>query len=347
MKKVFFIVLTLVMAYGNTKAQFDTQISNYWATTGFYNPGYAGQSGNLEATLLSRIQWLGMTHAPRSTIVTVDMPFQFMGRVHGVGASMYNDRIGLFSSTVISGQYAWKKKLWKGDLSIGIQGGYIQQSFDGTKVDIDIPGSDDHTPEDPAIPKTTISGSSIDAAFGIFYSKPKWYAGLSVTHLFGSELDLGQPDSESGGGYIVEIPRSYYFTAGYNIQLNNPLLELRPSVLVKTMEMSTLYLEPDSVIEKVEEDLTRAMWRNTQIDVSLRMFYKKQFWGGLSWRKGDAVILSLGAKFKMLEVGYAYDFPISRIIKESTGSHEIYARYVVDLNLRKGEKKKHKSVRIL
>jgi hypothetical protein len=118
-------------------------------------------------------------------------------------------------------------------------------------------------------------------------------------------------------------------------------------MLIKTMEMSSLYLEPDSLTEKIEGNMMKAMIRNTQLDVSLRMIYKKQFWGGLSWRKGDALTLMLGGKFKMIEAGYAYDFPISGIIKQSTGSHEIFIRYVMDLNLKKGITNKHKSVRIL
>jgi hypothetical protein len=89
------------------------------------------------------------------------------------------------------------------------------------------------------------------------------------------------------------------------------------------------------------------MLQNTQVDVSLRMVYKKQFWGGLSWRKGDAVMLMLGGKFKMIEAGYTYDFPISQISKASTGSHELFIRYTTNINLNKGTKNKHKSVRIL
>jgi len=91
----------------------------------------------------------------------------------------------------------------------------------------------------------------------------------------------------------------------------------------------------------------KAMLRNTQIDISLRMIYNKQLWGGLSWRKGDAVTLMFGGKFKMIEAGYAYDFPISKIIKASTGSHEVFVRYSMEVNLNKRVKNKHKSVRIL
>ena len=226
----------------------------------------------------------------------------------------------------------------KGNFSAGLQVGYINQSFDGTKVEI--PEDDYHEQQDDAIPTSLVSGSSIDASLGIFFSKEKWFAGLSVNHLLSPKLILSD-------NYVSEIPRSYYFVAGYNIQLNNPLLELRPTLLVKTMEMSSLYLDADSLIEKVETNTLKAMLLNTQVDVSIRMVYNKQLWGGLSWRKGDALTLMFGGKFKMIEAGYAYDFPISRIIKESTGSHEVFVRYSMDMNLDKKKKNKHKSVRIL
>jgi len=339
MKKTLFLVLISVLSgFHSVKAQFDTQLSNYWAAISYFNPAYAGQTGNLEATLLSRIQWVGVPNAPRSTVVTAQLPYSLFGKVHGFGASMYNDRIGLFSVTMYSGQYAWKKKMMKGMFSAGIQVGYISQSFDGTKVDI--PQDDYHQQADPSIPTTLVSGHTIDGAFGVFFSKEKWYAGLSATHLLAPTLILSDD-------YKSEIPRTYYFTAGYNIQLNNPLLELRPTLLVKTMEMSSLYLNSDSLLERVQANTMKAMLVNTQVDVTLRMVYNKQFWGGLSWRKGDAVMLMLGGKFKMIEAGYAYDYPISPIIKASTGSHEVFLRYTMEMNFNKGIKNKHKSVRIL
>ncbi|MDR3219352.1 MAG: type IX secretion system membrane protein PorP/SprF [Dysgonamonadaceae bacterium] len=339
MKKFLFIVISGLVGIHPLTAQFDSQLSNYWAITNYYNPAYAGQTEDLQLTLISRLQWLGIENAPRTTILAAQMPYQFMGKVHGVGASMYNDRAGLFSVSVFSGQYAWKKKIAKGLFSAGLQVGYINQTFDGSKVEI--PDNDEyHNPNDPAIPTSEVSGKSLDASLGVFYSKEKWFTGLSVTHLLYPKLELGE-------NYTYEVPRTYYFTAGYNIQLNNPLLELRPTLLAKTVEMSSLYLDPDSLIEKVEGNMMKAMWRNAQLDVSVRMIYDKKFWGGLSWRNGDAMVLMLGAKFKMIEAGYAYDFPISKIIKESTGSHEVFIRYVMDMNLKKGIKNKHKSVRIL
>jgi len=169
----------------------------------------------------------------------------------------------------------------------------------------------------------------------------RWYVGLSVTHLLAPALVLNDK-------YVRDIPRSYYFTAGYNIPLNNPLLELRPSVLLKTTEMSSLYIDKDSLVVTTEPNTLKGMLRQTQVDVSLRMVYNKMFWGGLSWRKGESMIIVLGGQFKMLEVGYAYDVPLfSNLIRTTSGSHELFIKYLVEMDLKKGSKGKHKSVRIL
>ncbi|MDR0541733.1 MAG: type IX secretion system membrane protein PorP/SprF [Dysgonamonadaceae bacterium] len=342
MKRTILACCILLFSAGQSlRAQFDMQLSNYWAAPNYYNPGYAGQSGNLELTGLYRMQWLGMEHAPKSGILLGEMPLPVMGREHGAGLFMYSDQIGLFSTTMISGQFALKMKLFGGSLGVGIQGGYITESFDGTKIEI--PDDAEHNPVDPAIPVAKVEGTSIDAAFGIYYtdSLKRWYVGFSAAHLFSPALELNE-------NYVLDIPRSYYFTAGYNIRLNNPLLELRPSVLLKTTEMSSLYIDNDSLIASTKPNTLKGMWRQTQVDVSLRLVYNKMFWGGISWRKGESMILMLGGQFKMVEVGYAYDAPVfSDLIRTTSGSHELFIKYVMDMNFKKGSKGKHKSVRIL
>ena len=342
MRKTIPIGLILLFFAGQPlRAQFDTQLSNYWAVKNYFNPGYAGQSGQLELTGLYRIQWLGVEHAPKSGIVLAEMPLLFMGREHGVGLSFYSDQIGLFKTSSISGQYAFKMKLFRGSLGIGLQAGYISDSFDGTKIEI--PDDEDHNPIDPAIPTSVVNGNSFDAALGIYYtdSLKRWYAGISVTHLLSPSLILSDK-------YVRDIPRSYYFTAGYNIPLNNPLLELRPSILLTTTEMCSLYVDKDSLVIVTEPNTLKGMLRQTRIDVSLRMVYNQMLWGGLSWRKGESMIIMLGGRFKMLEVGYAYDVPLfSDLIRVTSGSHELFVKYVVEMNFNKGSKSKHKSVRIL
>lgn len=299
------------------KAQYDAQFSNYWAAPGYYNPAYAGQTQKLEALLLNRQQWVGFEDAPRTMLISVEMPFKFLGRTHGVGVMMLNETLGLFKHSVLAGQYAYNKKLWGGNFSAGIKVAKIDETWFGSKVEI--PNDDEyHEENDDGIPKVDIKSSALDFDLGFYYSHKRWYAGFSVTHLLEPEMD-----SEDGETTIAYLPRGYYLMGGYNIQFANPLLELRPSVFVK----STIQM--------------------TQIDLSARLVYNKMFWAGLGWRYGDAGIAMLGANIKSFQVGYAYDFPLSSIRKGTTGSHELFLKYFVDLNLNKGNKNKHKSIRIL
>ncbi len=324
MKRLFRVIGLLLVSCQFLTAQYDAQLSNHWAAPNYFNPGYAGSTENLDVTLLNRMQWVGLTkRTPKTMMLAGEMPFNFFNRTHGVGLMMLTESAGLFNHSLIAVQYAYKKDLWKGKLSIGFQAGYLNDSFDGGEIEI--PESEDHEQpdNDEDLPTGEIEGSSADFGLGIYYSKKNWYAGFSVTHLLSPTVELGEK-------HIKELPRGYYLMGGYNIQLNNPLLELRSSLLAK----STILM--------------------TQADLTLRLVYNKSFYGGLSWRYGyaeignsESVIVMLGGKYKNFQAGYAYDFPTSAIRLRSMGSHEIFIKYVIDLGLGKKGKNKHKSIRIL
>ena len=206
-----------------------------------------------------------------------------------------------------------------------------------------MPNDEYYDEQDAAIPLNEISGNAIDAAAGVFYtdSLKRWYVGLSATHLLAPKLELNDT-------YILDIPRSYYLTAGYNIRLKNPLLELRPSILLKTTEIGAWKMENDTLLANVDSNTFKGMLKQSQMDISLRLVYAKMLWGGLSWRTGESMILTLGGKFKAIEVGYAYDVPVfSDLIRITSGSHELFIKYSMDMNFKKGLKGKHKSVRLL
>ena len=84
-----------------------------------------------------------------------------------------------------------------------------------------------------------------------------------------------------------------------------------------------------------------------QADVTARLIYNKMFNGGLSYRVNESIVVLLGAKFGNIQVGYAYDFPTTPILKGSTGSHELMLNYRFKLKKTKTGKNRHKSVRIL
>jgi lipid-binding SYLF domain-containing protein len=60
-----------------------------------------------------------------------------------------------------------------------------------------------------------------------------------------------------------------------------------------------------------------------QTDIGLRYRYKEDFWLGLSYRTGNTVITSVGARWNDMYFGYAFDYSFSEIQNYTLGSHEI------------------------
>ena len=320
MRKLSIFIVCFFCAFA-AEAQFDAQFSQYWDVENYYNPAKAGTERNkLNLTALHRMQWLGMPGAPKTTFITGDAGIDYFGGSHGLGASFFNEKIGLFSASVISVQYAYKARISNGILSLGLEGGMFDLSFDGTKLHTPGEGefkNDYHTPptaED--IPQTEVKGSRFNVNFGVRYSTKHYYVGLSSTKLLEPVFDF----NESGSTYIGRV---YYLSAGGNIELSNPLYHFRPSFLVKT-------------------DLL-----TTKIDLTARILYNEMFWGGLTYRWKEDLIFSFGVFLKNIKVGYAYDYSLSNIMKVSSGCHEITATYTTDFNFQKDNRHRYKSIRVL
>lgn len=314
--KITLLITLLTVVCANTLyAQWDAQLSQYWSVKTYYNPAFAGQSQNMESTLLHRRQWVGFDNAPVTSMMLMDMPFNFLGKSHGVGVSIINEKIGLFSNTTTSGQYTYKVNFGKGRfLNFGLQLSFANIDFDAGGIYMPQDASGKFEPNDPAIP-TGGSGKAFDGGLGVTWITPKYYIGLSSLHLWEPGFELDETHSSF-------IGRTYYLTAGYNIQLANPLISLQPSTLVKA----------DAAVY--------------QIDLTGRLVYNKMFSGGITWRKDDGFVFLLGANIKNFDVGYSYDLSTSAIGKVSNGSHEICVRYSIPIGKKK-EPRGYKSVRIL
>lgn len=319
------IIAVLCMLPFVAQAQMDIQLSQYWAAPAYYNAGAVGQGDKLNILAGTRQQWIGIEGAPAGYWARVDMPFKILNSNHGVGVAFSSTTEGLFSNMVVGAQYAFKYKIKKSYLCIGVQAGLVEQKFDGTKVEI--PSSDHHTPpgEDEDIPTTEVEGMAFDMGVGIYYVHPYFHVGISANHL--TEPTIRYDDSSGSGqsenGFEVFVPRQFYFMAGGNIPLKNPLYEIQPSLMVST----------DFNVFTAE--------------ATVRLRYNKFFWGGLGYRWNDAVSIMLGAEYKGFILGYSYDLPVTAVLKASSGSHEVFLGYSMKIDLSEKNKTKHKSIRIL
>lgn len=313
-RPLLFTIVLLLTCVSLTRAQYDVRLSQYFQAKPYYNPASVGATEDLNILALARMEWVGIKGAPLSFFAMADMPLTLGKTQHGVGVVLLTESIGLFQNTHVGLQYAYKQKLFGGTISGGFQIGLVNQSFDGSKVEM--VESEYHQQTDEAIPTSQVSGMGFDMNFGLFYTHKKFYAGIGMAHLIEPELQLG----ENAYSYIG---RTYNFMGGYNIQLPNPLFELQPSVFLLT-------------------DL-----QSFHTDITARLEYNKMFNGGVSYRVNESVGILFGVKIGRFQAGYAYDFPITALGQATSGSHELYVRYLLKLKKTKTGKNRHKSVRIL
>ena len=277
----------------------------------YFNPAAVGKESKLNVTAAYALNFVGFEHNPQTMYIGGDMPFMMMNSYNGVGLSLLNDQIGLFTHQRLAAQYANKRRLFGGTLSIGVQAGIIMENFDGSKADVD-------DTSDPLFNSSEMDGQSLDLSAGLYYTHGKWYVGVSAQHLTAPLVELGETNE-------LQIDRTYYLTAGYNIKLRNPFLTIHPSMLVRT----------DGVAYRG--------------DVTARLEYtndEKHMYVALGYSPTNSVTAFIGGRFHDINVGYSYEFYTSGL-SMGNGSHELFISYQTDINLTKKGKNKHKSVRIL
>ena len=305
------LTLCAVLSAVAARAQFDTHFTHYWALQGYYNPASAGLSGRLNLYGTYAMQMAGYTNAPATMLIGADMVLPIEKKNHVVSANLYNESIGLFTNQRLFAGYAYRFGLLGGKLAVGMSAGSLEQKFDGSKVEAE-------ESADAAFPSSEVEGMGFDLTAGVHYTHRLFYAGLSVMHLTAPTIELGET-------HEIKIEPTYYFNGGCNIQLKNPLLSIQPSMQVMT-------------------DLQA--WR---ADLTVRGTYtydEKRYYVGLTYSPMTSVAILLGGEINSVTFGYAYELFTSGV-GLIHGSHDLYVGYVMDLDLFKKGRNKHKSIRIL
>jgi type IX secretion system PorP/SprF family membrane protein len=306
------LLIVIVFSFVESYSQQDPVFSQTRSWLNLINPGAAGSNDRICLNAAHREQWVGFPGAPSTSFFSAEAPFSFLGADHGAALSILNDAAGFYGDLGLQLSYAYRLDLGKGKLGIGINGGVLNKSINDPEwrgsSDGDISG-------DPLIPQTSDSQLGFDMGFGVFYNTENLFLGISTTH-----LNQARIRTENASIYLV---RHYYITAGYTLQLANPMFEVMPSFLISS----------DG--------------RVNQLYVNGHIRYNKRIWGGVSYRTNEAIVGLFGIElFSGIRVGYSYDISTSRLINYSGGSHELTIGYCFDLSLDKTPQK-YKSIRFL
>jgi type IX secretion system PorP/SprF family membrane protein len=314
-----FKTLILIAVFGFiAEALYAQQVPMYsqYLMNGFLiNPSLAGRDGYTSVNVTARQQWVGLTGAPatyaasfqtrilknsyisKSTSVRRKIVRPTKGGNVGLGGYIFSDRNGIMKRTGILLDYAYHLELGKTNgmpnyLSLGLAATFYQYAIDLSgdlllrDVDDDFLNNYDRVIYIP------------DFNFGASYTTTKYYIGFAMSSISRGSLLF----ANSGDNKRSELGH-YFLTGGYKIGFSSyPDWVLEPSVLIKSSDM---------------------VLKAAQMDLTARVCYKEEYWAGLSYRTGDAMILLLGLKYDRFYFAYAFDMALTDIRKHSFGSHEL------------------------
>jgi type IX secretion system PorP/SprF family membrane protein len=135
-----------------------------------------------------------------------------------------------------------------------------------------------------------------DFNFGASFTTSKYYVGFAMTNLLRGSIIVADSSSTRRSQL-----GNYFLTGGVKFQLT-PDWILEPSSFIKASDM---------------------LLKSVQMDLTARVYYKEDYWIGVSYRTQDAIIMLLGLKYDRFYFAYAFDYALTDIRKQSFGSHEL------------------------
>jgi len=309
--RIIISAVAVFLVHGISEAQQVPMYSQYIMNGFLVNPSYAGKDGYTSVNLTVREQWTGLAQAPstyalsfqtrilknsfisKSTTVKRKLVRPTKGGQVGLGGYVFNDNNGIMHRTGAQIAYSYSIPMgeeddeFKRNLAFGLALTTYQFAikYDGLIYDQD----------DPYLNNYDRSVIIPDFNFGVSYATAKYYVGFAMTNLLRGSVRFSDDNDNSS----TELGH-YFLTGGIKLPLSDNWL-LEPSAFVKSSDM---------------------LFKALQIDLSSRIYYRNDYWAGLSWRTNDAIIAMIGLKYDRFYFAYAFDFTLTEIRKQSLGTHE-------------------------
>ncbi len=291
MKKIIKTLL-LILIPAIVSGQVTPVTSQYSLNPLTINPAFAGSRGALNIAALYRRQWIGVPGAPETMTLAIDAPF--LDSKLGLGIIVINDKIGVTKETQFSTEYAYKIKMGKGNLSLGLGAGLITTNTAWSDLVVVDPGDEYYLIDSHVFVVP-------DFSFGVYFSSQNYFAGISVPKLLSYKFDFNK------NKYATNFdPGQYYYLlyTGYVFSLSPKLRFLTSTLITLSPREKLLY------------------------DVNAHFIIYDRFWLGASYRNNRSLgVLLQVAINNQLKVAYTYDFDFGSLGRYSNGSHEVMIRY--------------------
>ena len=257
-------------------------------------PAYAGISGALNVTGISRAQWVGFEGAPNTNTLTINSPLRRFNV--GLGLSIINDKWGPIRQNGIYADYAYRVNLSRDQyLAFGIKGGFnIYQAY---LTDLVI-----NNPNDAVFMYDVNMKFLPNLGLGIMWHSDRFFLGASAPKILKNRIQ-----SDNSENVYREVLH-FYAMGGYVFFLSD-MLKFKPTFLYRWAEKSPSF-----------------------VDLSANVLFYDRVWFGAICRTSFQQWNTFGLIFQFnvnsqLKFGYAYDQTTFHPTQVNSGTHEFLISY--------------------
>jgi len=297
MKKYLAIIAVLIGFNGTSQNQF--HIGQYAIHQPFINPASIGTFDEINMALVYKNQWVKFEGAPHLGGFNYNMP---VGKQHKnfIGVNAIMDKIGVNTSTEVSGSYAYK--ITTGENSRLIFG--LSASLNLIQADLaNITAIDAN---DPLYTANSPTFALPNFKFGSYFYRNNFYVGFVMPNILENrvvELN-GIPDGEFG---FNAANLHYYLHGGYRWRIKDKHNVIFSS-LIKQVAGAPL-----------------------QIDFNINTMFKDRFGLGLSYRTSNELMANVQMYIvPQLLISYGYEYGFSALNDFYSGTHEVMMIYRIN-----------------
>lgn len=299
MKKIYFqrsILLSavfLIMLSGCPKqatSQQDPIYTQYLTNLLSIQPAYAGISGVLTVSALSRAQWVGWEGAPNSNTFTIHFPMKMYNV--GLGLSIVNDKWGPILQNGLYADYAYRLVTGPREyLALGLKAGF--NTYHARFRDLEL-----NDQVDPTFAQNVDFKMLPNVGVGALWHSDIFFLGVSAPKLFKNNIV-----DDSDKKVYREVIHAYAM-GGYVFFLSN-YVKLKPTFLFRWSEQTPSY-----------------------VDLAANILLYDRVWFGATYRLQNSYALSFQFNVNnQLRFGYSFDLTTFHENMVNSGTHEFTINY--------------------
>jgi len=312
------LTIGFILISGTVFGQIISQYTLWNQNHYLINPAAAGNKDYADVAIGFRQQWAGVSNAPQSYYATghtvlnrpksfqksalytsrTASPTKLRGRrayvKHALGGTLNSGENGAFKKTQALLTYAIHLPIKSGFyLSFGVSGGLSNFGFNESKANV-------LYENDPTYDSYAASSNTnlFNADAGTYIYNDKFFVGYSAKQMLKNQLKLADI---TAGNDPTSLDIEHIISGGYHFDLSNDF-RLTPNVLMRQSGNFP-----------------------TSFEINGTISYRQSMNVGLTYRSQDAIAANFGFQFNHLfKAGYSFDYTLSEIKEQSSGSHEIF-----------------------